>query len=320
VAAATEEVRVQAGAKYFYKPLTVDQAVRFRAQNPQCLILAGATDLGVQCNKGSRRLGMVMSIGGIDELRSMHADSDVLEVGAAATLFEFESVAEKHLPELAEFLQWFGSPLIRNSATLAGNLVNGSPIGDAICALFVLETQIELTSPRGVRRVELRQFYTGYRKTVLAPDEMLTAVRISLPRGGEIYKLYKISKRKDLDISSLAAAIWMRRDGKMIGDIRIAYAGVAPVVMRLEKTESLLRGRALSLENFQIAAASAAEEVLPISDVRGSADYRRLLSANVLLRFWHEMDDSPEGADEPADVPGGSTRLAPVLRNPEGAQ
>jgi xanthine dehydrogenase iron-sulfur cluster and FAD-binding subunit A len=76
----------------------------------------------------------------------------------------------------------------------------------------------------------------------------------------------------------------------------------------------------MSRENFHIAAASAAEEVSPISDVRGSADYRRLLSANVLLRFWHEMDESSEGADEPADVPGGSTRLAPVLRNPEGAQ
>ncbi len=317
-AAGYQEVRVQAGAKCFFKPPTVKLAVRFLAENPGCLVVAGATDLGVQCNKGTRRLGTVVSVGRIEELRGIRADGDVLEVGAAATLSDLERAAEIHLAELAAFLQWFGSPLIRNSGTLAGNLVNGSPIGDAICALFALETTVDLTGPHGVRRVELRQFYTGYRKTVLAPDEMLTAVRIALPRPGEIYRLFKISKRKDLDISSLAAAIWMRRDGKMISDIRIAYAGVAPVVMRLDKTESLLRGRAPTMENFQIAATAAVQEVAPISDVRGSADYRRVLAANVLFKFWHDLGDSSGGNGEPADAPRGSSLLEPILRSPAG--
>lgn len=317
--ASAEEVRVEAGGKCFYKPATLEQAVRFRAENPGCLIVAGATDLGVQCNKGTRRLSVVMSTCNLGELRKIKIEDNVMEVGASATLSELERAAEVHLPELAAFLQWFGSPLIRNSGTLAGNLVNGSPIGDAICALFVLETQVELTGPGGARRVELRKFYTGYRKTALAPDEMMTSVRIALPLPGEIYKLYKISKRKDLDISSLAAAIWMRRDGKTISDIRIVYAGVAPVMMRLEKTEWLLRGKALSLANFQAAGAAAAGEVAPISDVRGSADYRRALAANVLVKFWHDLGES-DANDHPADAPRGSSMLEPVLRSPDGAQ
>jgi xanthine dehydrogenase small subunit len=318
--ATEQEVRVQAGDKCFYKPVDVEHAVRFRAQNPDCLIVAGATDLGVQCNKGTRCLGVVMGTGSLEELRKIVANGDVLEVGAAATLSELERAAEKYLPELAAFLQWFGSPLIRNSGTLAGNLVNGSPIGDAICALFVLETQLELRSPQGIRQIELSRFYTGYRKTVMAPDEMVTAVRIALPRPREVYKLYKISKRKDLDISSFAAAIWMRRDGRMISDIRIAYAGVAPMVVGLAKTEAILRGRALSRENFRIAAEVAAREASPISDVRGSADYRRALAANILLKFWHDLGDLSNGHNEPVDAPRGTGLLEPVLRSPDGAQ
>ncbi|HUB27176.1 MAG TPA: FAD binding domain-containing protein [Tepidisphaeraceae bacterium] len=301
-AAAGEEVRVTAGENSFYKPVTVEQAVRFRAEDPGCQIVSGATDLGVQRNKGIGKLTDVLCLSGLSSLSEVSCDAETLHVGAAASLTDLESAAAKHLPELAEFLEWFGSPLIRNSGTLAGNLVNGSPIGDCICALFVLDTEIELTSPRGVRQVSLQKFYTGYRRTVLGADEIVTAIHIGLPRPGEVYKLYKISKRKDLDISSFAAAIWMQRGAGTIADVRIAYGGVAPTVVRMSAAESILRGAIPSRSAFEQAGAAARDAVQPITDVRGSAEYRRRLAHNILLKFWNDLGepDSPPEPIQPA--------------------
>src|SRR5262249_41000675 len=183
---------------------------------------------------------------------------------------------------------WFGSPPIRNAGTLAGNLVNASPIGDTIPALMVLDAEIDIAGTSGSRRVNVNRFYESYRRTVLAPDELLTGVRIPLPREDDVYKLYKVSKRKDLDISTFSAAIWMRVSGGIVSDVRIAYGGVAPTVIRLPRVETCLRGSKPSIDKFQEAAHIAREEVAPISDVRGSDEYRRLLSGNILLKFWHE--------------------------------
>jgi xanthine dehydrogenase small subunit len=311
--AASESVRIQAGEQLLYKPVTIEQAVQFRAENPKCHIICGATDAGVQRNKGIRKLTTVLAINGIRSLGNVTRDNDSLIVGATATLSELERAAADHLRELADFLQWFGSPLIRNSGTLAGNLVNGSPIGDLICALFVLDTIVELTGPNGTREVPLETFYTGYRKTVLAENEIVTSIRIGLPEPGETYKLYKISRRKDLDISSFAAAIWMRTNGRRIADVRIAYGGVGPTIMRMKSAESLLRGAELSRHLFEQAAAAARDEVKPISDVRGSADYRHQLAHNILLKFWNDLDES-----EPESVPAGPAFREPALqRSPE---
>jgi xanthine dehydrogenase small subunit len=285
-----DEVLIQSDSSIFYKPVTVDQAVRFRANHPGCAIVCGATDLGVQSNKGVRRLDVVMSTAGLSELRRIAADAGVLTVGAGVTLTELQDACRTRLPELAEFLEWFGSPLIRNAATLIGNLVNASPIGDMIPALFVLDAEIEIAGPDGRRWVNIQRFYTGYRQTVLAPGDIVTAARIPLLSSSESLRLYKVSKRKDLDISSFGAAIWMRRDNGTINDIRIAYGGVGPTVLRLPRTEALLRGSAPTHDLFERAAAIAKQEISPISDVRGSSDYRRVLAGNILLKFWHEME------------------------------
>jgi xanthine dehydrogenase small subunit len=300
-AAGRDEVSVNAGERRFYKPTTVEQAVRFRAANPGCLIVAGATDLGVQRNKGTRQITVAMSTAGLGELRTICLDGDAMLVGGTATLTDLERASVRWLPELAEFLAWFGSPLIKNAGTLAGNLVNASPIGDTIPALVVLDAAIELAGPGGRRWVKIGDFYTGYRKTVLKDDEILTAARIPLPANGEIFKLYKVSKRKDLDISSFGAAVWMKKIGNAIADVRIAYGGVAPTVVRLGKTEALLRGQAATLELFESAGATAADEVTPISDVRGSAEYRRALARNIMVRFWHDLQSGGHG-------PGGNGR------------
>jgi xanthine dehydrogenase small subunit len=302
--AASEEVTIESGVKKFYKPVTLDQATKFRATNPACTIVAGATDLGVQQNKRLRELCVVMSTGGLTSLRAIEVKDHAIHVGATASLSELESATLEHLPELGRFLAWFGSPLIKNTGTLAGNLMNGSPIADTTPALLVLGAEIELISARGSRTVDVNDFYTGYRKTVLAPDEMVTRIRIPLPREGEILNLYKVSRRKDLDIATFGAAIFLRRAGRTIEDIRIAYGGVAPTVVRMRKTEAFLRGGPMSLERFAQAGEIAQAEVSPISDVRGSCEYRSILARNVLIKFWHEAidgrdDDGTDGSERP---------------------
>ncbi len=136
--------------------------------------------------------------------------------------------------------------------------------------------------------MNINDFYTGYRKNVMAPGEIIARLHVPLPAAGDVFKLYKVSKRKDLDISTFSAAVGLRLDGDEIADARLAYGGVAATVVRLPRTEAALRGRPATEATFDAAAAVAEAEVKPISDVRGSADYRRRLAGNVLRRFYLE--------------------------------
>ena len=257
---AGEEVRIKTAAKHFYKPVTIQQAAKFRSENPDCNVIAGGTDLGVVYNKKLRSIDVAISLGNIASMRFVRADQTAIYIGAGASLAALQSIAIKHLPELGSFMEWFGSPLIRNAGTVGGNLVTGSPIGDTIPAMIALGAEMEITGVNGVRRLPIDQFYVGYRKTALAADEFLTAVRIPLLGEYQTLKLYKVSRRKDLDISSFGAAIWMQQSNGVIDDIRLAFGGVGPMVMRMPKTEGVLRGQSPTLELFEQAGEIAREE------------------------------------------------------------
>src|SRR5688500_11076050 len=149
---AGEEVFIEAGPRRFYKPTAVERAARFRADNPDCVVIAGGTDMAVVYNKRVRAIDVAMSTAGLVDLRTIRADKDSLYVGACATLSALERAALEHLPELGRFLAWFGSPLIKNAGTLGGNLVTGSPIGDTIPALMVLGAQVDVAGLFGTRR------------------------------------------------------------------------------------------------------------------------------------------------------------------------
>ena len=135
----------------------------------------------------------------------------------------------------------------------------------------------------------IEKFYRGYKTLDLQPDEIITRIRIPLPGAADSLRLYKVSKRSHLDISSFTAAMLMRRRADQIESIRIAYGGVGPVVLRLPKTEEFLSGRPFALETFEEAEPVARSEITPISDVRGSADFRYLLAGNVLRKFYYEV-------------------------------
>jgi xanthine dehydrogenase small subunit len=309
---AAEEVKIHTPTRRFYKPLTIEQAARYKHDNPGCTVIAGATDLGVVYNKHLREINNALSLSGVRSLTLVRVEKQSLQIGAGVTLSAFQSLAIKHLPELGKFMEWFGSPLIRNAGTVAGNIVTGSPIGDSIPALTALGAVIECTGMTAVRSVPIGEFYSGYRKTVLASDELVSSIRIPLLAAGESIKLYKVSRRKDLDISSFSAAIWMRQSSGVIEDIRLAFGGVGPMVLRLPNTEATLRGNKPTLPLFERAGEIAQGEVTPISDVRGSMEYRQTLARNILTRFWHEVF----GGQSPPATHGGPNGLSPSPGNP----
>jgi xanthine dehydrogenase small subunit len=294
-AAGLQEVGISVNGTRFFKPVSLESALQFRKENANCLIVSGATDLAVQRNKGTRKFSTVMSCTAVRELHGIEITPRGLCIGAGATLSELAGVSATHLPELSRSLAYFGSPLIKNAATLAGNLVNASPIGDTIPAFFVLDGEIEIARGNSRRWVKIEEFYTGYRKTVLNGDEIVTRMRLPIPADGEVFKIYKVSKRKDLDISSFGAAIFMRMAGPRIEQIRIAFGGVGPMVVRLPRAETFLSGKISSRELFAEAGNIACGEVTPISDVRGSDGYRRTLAKNILVKFWHDIECAAAG-------------------------
>jgi xanthine dehydrogenase small subunit len=286
--AATESMAVHDEERTIYKPVTLKEAVSRRGAHKQAVILAGGTDLGVVWNKKKGRPVDLIYIGDLTELRLNRVVDGVWSIGAIVPLADLECEAAKHLRAYAAMLERFGSPPIKNAGTLGGNLVNGSPIGDTIPALMVLNAEAEIVGTDGSRRVNLNDFYAGYRRTVMKPDELLAAVHVPLPKDDEVLACYKISKRRDLDISSFTAAMWMRVDGDVIGAVRIAYGGVAATVVRLPQTEASLMGQRLSEATWRAAGKIARSEIKPISDVRGSAEYRATLAANILVKFGRE--------------------------------
>jgi xanthine dehydrogenase small subunit len=293
--AAAESVLVDAEGRMFFKPASVSEAVQFKSEHPDAIPVAGATDVGVQVNKGIRDPKIMLSLGSIAELRSITIADNVLAIGATATLTDLERRTEELCPEFARMLWRHGSPLIRNAGTLAGNIANGSPIGDTMPGLFVLNAEIELTAPEGSRRINMNDFYTGYRQTVMKPDELITRVFMPLPQTSNnqpqttAFRIYKISKRHDLDISTFTAAFWMKLEANVISDIRIAYGGVGPIIFRLLKTEQALKGKPFTEAEIESAIEIALTEITPISDVRGSRDYRLTLAANILRKFHADV-------------------------------
>ncbi|HEU4522569.1 MAG TPA: FAD binding domain-containing protein, partial [Thermoanaerobaculia bacterium] len=272
----------------FFKPATLEEAIEFKAAHPKCVIVQGATDFGVWCNKRGFVPEAVLSLDGIDGLDELRVGADELVVGGRTTLAAIEEAVAERVPELARILDRFGSPQIKNAGTLAGNIANASPIADSLPFLYVMGATLELTGRGGARSVPIDKFYRGYKTLDLAADEIITRIRIPLPAPSDILRLYKVSKRSHLDISSFTAAILMRRSGEKVESVRIAYGGVGPVILRLPRTEDFLSGRAFSQQTFDEAGLIARDEITPISDVRGSRDYRLLLAANILRKFYHE--------------------------------
>jgi len=275
----------------FARPRDLAEALALLAQHPDATVVAGSTDWGVEANLRGTRASYVVAVDRLPELRGLATDcpdlEDVVEIGAALTLSEVEAGLGDTVPLLAQVWPLFASRLIRNGATIGGNLGTASPIGDLAPALLALEATLVLVSADGDREVALADFFTGYRETVLRPAELIRAVRVPLPLAAHT-TFRKIAKRRYDDISSVAVAVALDVVDGTVARARIGLGGVAATPIRALATEAALEGRPWTLETVEAASAVLAREGTPIDDQRASAAYRSAMLGNALRAWWFE--------------------------------
>jgi len=280
------------GHRQLLSPVTLAEALAFRAAHPEAYIVAGATDLGVLRNKGRIEPHVYLDLNRLESLASVAIETNnagrTLIAGARATWTDLLSVCRRELPEFAKILEVFGSPQIRHAATIGGNLINASPIADSLPLLYVMHARLQLDSEKGARSVDVNDFYHDYKQFDLQPDELLTKIELPLPTEEDLLRLYKVSRRRDLDISTFTAAIRLQLQGDTIAEAHLAYGAVGPTILRLPKTEARLVGAPFDEATMRAAGDVAVQEITPLSDVRGAADYRLQLARNVLLKFYAE--------------------------------
>ena len=275
---------ISSGGTAYRRPTDLGQALDLLAEHPDARLVAGSTDWGVELNIRHARAELTVALDRVAELRSFTVEPDRIEIGAALTLSEVERLLDGRVPLLAELFPQFASRLIRNGATLGGNLGTGSPIGDSPPALLALDAALVLASASGERTVPLREYFTGYRRTVKRPDELIKTIVVPTPVA-PVAAFHKIAKRRFDDISSVAIAFALRLDGSTIGDVKIGLGGVAAMPIRATATEAALIGRPWTPKVIAEASRVLAQEGTPISDHRASAAYRTAMLGTSLRKF-----------------------------------
>jgi xanthine dehydrogenase small subunit len=304
VAPAPSATRLHDGEAAFVRPADLAEALQLLHDHSDgegaATVVAGSTDWGVDVNLKGARAGLVVAVDRLPELRGFavtggdgDGDGDgggEVRIGAALTLTEVERRLDGRLPLLAALMPQFASPLIRNSATLGGNLGTGSPIGDAPPVLLALEASVVLASVDGERTVPLADYFTGYRESVRRPGELITEVVVPLP-ASRLTAFHKIAKRPFDDISSVAVGFAVDVSEGVVRKARIGLGGVAATPVRALATEAALEGRPWTQETVDAAAAVMAGEGTPISDQRSSADFRTAMLGQALRKLYAESSE-----------------------------
>jgi xanthine dehydrogenase small subunit len=276
----------------YARPGDLAEALALLGEHPDAVLVAGSTDWGVEVNLRGARTPFAIGIDRLPELRTLDVGDDVVEIGAALSLSEVERGLAGRIPLLDQMFPQFASRLIRNGATIGGNLGTASPIGDTPPALLALEALVVLASPEGEREVGLADYFTGYRQTVKRPDELVRAVRIPLPLS-ETTAFHKIAKRRFDDISSVAVGFALDiRDG-VVTKARLGLGGVAATPIRALATEAALEGRSWTPEVVREAASVMRAEGTPLDDHRASAAYRTATLGTALLKL-HAENATPQ--------------------------
>jgi len=278
--------------KYF-KPFTLIEALKLRKENPDALIINGSTDVALRQTKKKELLEKILDLSSVDELKSFSENNEQCFFGAGMTMEEVRKIAaDKFLP-IYKILSVFGSLQIRNIATIGGNVGSASPIGDSPPLLFAYGAKIKLKAETTERILGIEEFIIGYRKTEIRNDELIT--EIIIPKNeNAILKSYKVSRRKDLDISTVSAAFKLKLDKENVSEIILAYGGMAATTKRAVNCEKFLTGKKWTRENIEAAMKILSEEFTPLSDARSEAVYRSTVAKNLLMKFYLETKRSSE--------------------------
>ena len=291
---------VQEGCR-FLLPRTSDQLSGLLQTWPEATILAGGTDVGLWVTKLHKTLPAVIALERVADLATVTEQDGLLRIGAGVAYEDALDAIARHWPDFGRMVRRIGSRQIRNRGTLGGNVANASPIGDTPPVLIALDATLVLRAGGERRRIAAEAFFLGYRQTALARGEFLEAIEIPLPAAGQHVAVYKVSKRFEQDISAVCGAFALTLADGAVQSIRIGFGGMAAVPKRATQTEQALLGKPWTQESVTAALAVLDSELSPISDMRASAAYRRMVARNLLLRLFLETKgDAPARLSEVA--------------------
>ena len=292
----SDSITLSTGDQTYFRPATLREALEFRRDRPDALVINGATDVALRVTKNHELLPLILDLSGIGDMHRWSEDEKGVMVASGTTIEEFFGLCQGRYPALSDMLGVFGSLQIRNLATVGGNLGTASPVGDLMPVLIAHRAVIVLQSTRGERRVPAGDFVTGYRRTVLTNDELITAVLIPRVPQHAFIRSYKISRRRDLDIATVSGGFRIDlENGNRIKDVILSYGGMADRVKRAAHAEAFLRGKIWNRPTVEEAMQVVSREFSPISDVRGSAEMRTIAARNLLLKFWADTSGNGGG-------------------------
>ncbi len=286
-----ETIKITKGKQLYTKPFTLPEALKLRKDHRLATVINGSTDVALRQTKKKELLTNILDLSGVGELSYCKEEKDAFLIGAGMPLEKVRLFAQDRLPALNNILKVFGSLQIRNMATLGGNVGSASPIGDTLPLLMAYKAKIKVNSLSEERYIMIEDFITGYRKTALKEDELIT--EISIPKLDENTTIcsYKVSTRKDMDISTVSAAFRLEIQHRKVISSVLAFGGMATVPIRAAETEKFLKGKEWSRKTVEEAMIILEKEFAPISDARAEAEFRTTVSKNLLLKFLLETTE-----------------------------
>ena len=263
---------VQLGLVSYHNPINLDELLNL-TNKPNFRYLAGGTDLNLQRPIINEDQNTIINLSNIKELKNIEVQNNKLVFGSAVTIENFLVTIKDRIQELIELLQRFGSPQIRNQGTIGGNLCTSSPIGDIAPVFLALNAKLNIFGSNGRKKVNLKEFYTGYRKNILTKGEIVSSIEVPLPKKDYNLFCWKLSKRYDQDISTISLTVYIKIRDQIIDDIHLAAGGIAETPKYLDNLCKDMKGQKLD-KSISLAINNIKNYIKPISDIRGTADYR----------------------------------------------
>ncbi|MDC7684658.1 xanthine dehydrogenase small subunit [Asticcacaulis sp. BYS171W] len=282
----THEDTLSGLTRRWFTPRSVDDLAALRLEMPEARIVAGATDVGLWVTKQHRVLDNIIYIGGL--MTGIEETPQGLTIGAGVRYAEAQAALARLHPDLGELVRRIGAVQVRNAGTIGGNIANGSPIGDTPPALIALGAELTLRHGETRRTIPLEDYFLTYGQQDLQPGEFVESVFVPALDATDFVRVVKLSKRFDSDISAVCAAFHLRIAGGIVTFARLAFGGMAGTPKRAHATENVLTGKPFTPEVLSVAAEALRQDFTPLTDVRGSSDYRLEVSGNLLKRLWFE--------------------------------
>jgi xanthine dehydrogenase small subunit len=281
-------IRMADGTDELYVPSTTGELAEIMAIHPHATIVAGATDVGLWVTKQMRPINPVVFINGLTALQTISTGPEAIRIGAGVTYSQALAVLAERYPALGRLIPRIGGEQVRNAGTIGGNIANGSPIGDTPPALIALGAEIALRSREGLRNVALEDFFIEYGRQDRQRHEFVESITVPTLAEGAHFSVYKITKRRDEDITAVLGAFLVRLEGGIVTEARLAFGGMAGTPKRAANAEAALVGKPLSEATIRSAMAALDGDFQPLSDWRATSDYRMMVARNLLLRFYLE--------------------------------